>query len=226
MSLFYSTIRSTSRTAVSVWGRRFSSETTAAAAATVPTPAPAASTTNTPHNNTTNQHDGKQLWCVISGFSRSVHRIDLENVLGDIRPLRIEPLLDPRYYPSGLYALQLQPKQYEQLNKHLLLSYKHKFKLTTDANEWKKYHRASELKIDSKTVRVRGYRHQILPQRLFYLYNNFNLRRREPVRIMKREEQYVCLLHFLTTEDAERFVAEKGVDTVDEREVGMFHYQA
>jgi hypothetical protein len=84
----------------------------------------------------------------------------------------------------------------------------------------------SELKIDSKTVRVRGYRNIIPAKQLYYLYNNFNLRRREPVRVMKVDEQVLCFLHFLTPQDAERFVAEKGHDKIEEREVAAFHYQA
>lgn len=170
--------------------------------------------------------EDRASWYILSGFSRAVHRLDLDSVLGDVRPLKVEPLLDSKFFTSGHYALQLRSDQHDSLKAQLLENYKHKFKLQKDGNEYRNYYRYSEFKIDSRTVRIRGYRNNIPPKQLYYLYNNFNLRRREPVRVIKVGEQILCFLHFLTPQDAERFAAEKGHDKIDDREVAAFHYHA
>jgi len=209
MSFLYSNLRF-GRPVLQTFTRRFSAETVkpVVTAATVA------------------DEGAKDSWYVLSGFSRSVHRNDLESLLGDIRPTKVDPLLDNRFFASGLYALQMPAAQFEQLRTQLLANFKHKYKLSDDMSEYQRYVKASDLRIDAKTVRVRGYRPQIPKQHLQYIYNKYNLRRHEPVRVIKRHDQPICLLHFHTIHDAEQFVAEKGMDTVEERELVMFHYQA
>lgn len=176
----------------------------------------------------------KQLKVIVSGFSRFACRQDLLNVLGPIKPISIDPMLDKSHYFVGKYHLTLPMSQnLEVLRKHL----DDNWKQTGDGLAITKYSAtmymfdpmqsvlSSALHITQNTIKVKMMRKGITIDELYLIFENYDLRipRGKAIEwIPQSDANY--LVHFATPEEAERAIVEQSKASACDEIIQLCHY--
>lgn len=168
-------------------------------------------------------------WYSIGGFSRFASRKDLEMVLGDLQPLKVDPILDSQLYASGRWAVLLQVP-----NPHVLrgLLAKNNPKATCsmlNKEDFVKLRMASSCGITNCSVRFRNIPCEVGIEELRYFLQEFKLEEGpNDILPFHQEKSAKAFNHFIVKfanpDEAERVVLEKCFTMIEGTPVQMFWY--
>lgn len=182
-------------------------------------------------------------WYVLHGFSPFVSRVDLELVLGSVKPSKVDPLLDEKLYPLGKYGLLLPPPTAASLREALREKYGKRFFLT-ESHLVKPWQRCSFYGISNATVRCSGMMRDLTIEALAAPFEKFDLRKDGFVRFgdlmqeltSKRQKPWIphpklsstFLIQFESAMEAERAALELDGTLIDheKNKISMFWYHA
>lgn len=169
-------------------------------------------------------------WFGIGGFTRFASRRDLEIALGDLKPLKADPILDTDFNTTGRWAVLL-PVTNVSIVKNALAAQNLKATcamLSKDGHNNLKL--ASRCGISDHTVRLKNVPAEVGIEELRFFLQDYNLddgpnaitplqgerERRQPF------HQY--FVNFATAEDAERVVLEKCYSILEGAPIQMIWY--
>jgi hypothetical protein len=168
-------------------------------------------------------------WYTIGGFSRFASRKDLDMALGDLQPLKVDPILDVQLYASGRWAVLLSVPNLHIL-RGLLAKTNPKATCTVlHKDEFAKLKMASACGITNCSVRFRNVPSEVGVEELRYFLQEFKLEE-GPNDIMPfhQERSGKAFNHFIVKfanpEEAERVVLEKCYTMIEGTPVQMFWY--
>jgi len=155
------------------------------------------------HKKAHNQREPSR-WVCIGGFMRFAARRDLELVLGDLKPLQVDALLDFHHNPTGRWAV-LMPDSVtaEKLRTHLAERSSRRLTVQTfTTHEFKQLPLASKYGISSSCVRVKNLRLDTRFENVEFFFQDFALAGKRITRFSKDGSSY--MVHFATPAEAER----------------------
>jgi hypothetical protein len=101
--------------------------------------------------------------------------LDLELLLGNFKPLTIDPLLDRIYLPTGMYALQFRSSEEIHQLRQSIKEQHGKFKVFADGGNMLLWNRSSTKRITRKTVRLSGISRQVNLENLQFWLEDYQL---------------------------------------------------
>ena len=170
----------------------------------------------------------KTEWYGIGGFTRFASRRDLEMCLGDIKPLRVDPILDVNMCSSGKWAVLLPITNFNTV-KTIIFGKNPKATcapLTKD--DFNALRLASKFGITDRTVRFKNVPSEVGIDELRFFLQDYSLvdgpLAITPVQFERRQPFNQFLINFTTSEDAERVVLEKCFTLLEGAPVQMLWY--
>lgn len=115
--------------------------------------------------------------CILYGFARNCSRIDLEMVLGENKPLNVDPFINRRdLLFAGHYRLQYRnAEEIGRLHSYLQKKYDKRFHLTNDSDLNMHQIPASILHVTRRTVLLRGLNQNVNHDTLFNWLTGYHL---------------------------------------------------
>eukprot|EP01039_Chlorochromonas_danica_P005770 gene5770-6354_t len=180
-------------------------------------------------------------WYILHGFSPFASRVDLELILGSVKPLKVDPLVDEKLYPVGKYGLYLPPATAVTFRETLREKYGKRLFLT-DRYLVKPWQRSSYFDISNNTVRCSGMLRDLTIDALAAPFEKFDVRKDGFVRFgtliqeltAKRKRPWnvnpklasTFLIQFESAMEAERATLELDGTLIDRdmNKISMFWY--
>lgn len=179
-----------------------------------------------------NQPENKNViaeWYSIGGFSRFASRKDLDMALGDLQPLKVDPILDMHLYATGKWAVLLQiPNPY--ILRGLLTTNSPRATCTMlNKEDFLKLKFASSIGITNCSVRFRNIPCEVGIEELRYFLQEFKLDEgSDAIMPFHQDKSGKAFNHFIvkfvSPEEAERVVIEKCFTMIEGTPVQMFWY--
>ena len=170
----------------------------------------------------------KTEWYGVGGFTRFASRRDLEMCLGDIKPLRVDPILDVNMCSSGKWAVLL-PITNCSIVKNIIAGKNPKATCAPlKKDDFNGLRLASKFGISDCTVRFRNVPSEVGIDELRFFLQDYTLidgpLAITPVQFERRQPFNQYLINFTTSEDAERVVLEKCFTLLEGAPVQMLWY--
>ena len=169
-------------------------------------------------------------WFGIGGFTRFASRRDLEIALGELKPLRADPILDINFNSTGRWAVLL-PVTNVSLVKNALASQNLKATCAMlNKDDHNNLKLASRCGISDCTVRLRNVPAEVGIEELRFFLQDYNLEDGPnaitPLQGEKERRQpfHQYFVNFASAEDAERAVLEKSFALLEGSPVQMTWY--
>lgn len=179
-----------------------------------------------------NIHEYKSVaaeWYSIGGFSRFASRKDLDMVLGDLQPLKVDPILDVQLYACGKWAVLLQVPTPHILRGLLAKNNPRATCTMLNKEDFVKLRIASSCGITNCSVRFRNVPSEVGIEELRYFLQDFKLEQGpNDILPFHQERSGKAFNHFIVKfanpEEAERVVLEKCYTMIEGTPVQMFWY--
>jgi len=169
-------------------------------------------------------YTGDGEWCYGIGFSKFTSRKDIELILGNHKPIMIDPLLLlTNNYFSGCYGFCFQSSAEIRSFKASCFSRKD---LKIYASSWvhtKRLVGASLQNVSACTLRLGVITNAVDPDQLAHFFETYGLRRDGIIRVNRGGASHY-LLHFDSPEEAERALVEKNMDHCQGQEMHLMMY--
>ena len=140
----------------------------------------------------------KAQWCILSGFTRFASRQDLNLVLGDVKPLNIDPVLDANIFSTGRYALKFgSTQEVLLLGNHIKGTFPGRYELkSATQKEVSVLTRASQYSISDCTIRLRYVQPKVTIQDLACLFEDFLVQPEGIIPLALNDGNKHFLVHF------------------------------
>mmetsp|Transcript_7984 Transcript_7984/g.11254 ORF Transcript_7984/g.11254 Transcript_7984/m.11254 type:complete len:204 (+) Transcript_7984:14-625(+) len=180
--------------------------------------------------NTNPSENSENLFWIIHGFSQLASKVDLEFVLGDIRPQQIECLMNSNLYPVGSFAVKFsQDISFTELKKSISQRHKEKYFLEPNRTSIEKLQKkqskfllASHYRISTKTIRCSNVPDHIGMEEMRLHFEEYDLHYKNIV-LVPYQQRTQYFLHFESEEEAVRAAIEKAKFAAGFR-MRIFHY--
>ena len=179
-------------------------------------------------NHTEESRPVKADWYIVGGFTRFASRRDLEMSLGNLQPLKVDPILDVNCYTTGKWAVLLPSINVVALRTSITHRNPKAIINLITKEDFSHLKLASKSGISDCTVRFKNVPPELGIDELRFFLQDYNLEEGPhaiiPFQMDKKQPNQHFLINFASPEDAERVVLEKCFTLLEGNPVQMMWY--